>query len=64
MKNISRRNLLATGTAALVTLAGSRFAAAAGNMPQTTRDMPLRRKSAEITKEECFEVIKRVDHAV
>lgn len=64
MKNISRRNLLATGTAALVTLAGSGFAAAAGNMPQTTRDMPLRRKSAEITKEECFEVIKRVDHAV
>ena len=64
MKNISRRKLLATGAAAFVTLSGSGLAAATDGKPQTTRDMPLRRKSAEITKQECFEVIKRVDHAV
>ncbi len=64
MKNISRRKLLATGAASFVTLSGSGLAAATDGKPQTTRDMPLRRKSAEITKQECFEVIKRVDHAV
>ncbi len=64
MKGLSRRSMITTSAAAMAGLMVSGISAAADVKPQTTRDMPMRRPNLALTREECFEVIKRVHHAV
>ena len=61
---ISRRAALAAGTAALA--ASLPLAArAAGTVPaKSTADMPQRRPDRTLSRSDCLEVIRRVDHAV